>query len=641
MARAATAFSLLRGLLLLAALLFGLPAWADEHILAFDSAATVDPDAALDVVETIRVDVQGIRIRHGINRDFPTRYKDRNGNLLFVGFHVEAVKRDGRSEPYVLEGLSNGVRIRIGDKDVVLPPGPTTYEIRYRATREIGFFDGYDQLYWNVTGNGWEFPIDAASIRVTLPPGAAALRSSLYTGYQGARERDAAVDESGAAFAAHTTAPLQPNQGFTIAVDWPKGFVTPPGRLQRILWFVEDNASTVVALLGVVVVAGFFLGAWWRVGRDPPAGVIVPAFRPPAGVTPAAARYVRQRGFDDKAFSSAVIDLAVKGYLKIVDTASSYQLQPLGKAPTGLMPDELRLVQTLGTSPLVLSNTSYRRVEAARSALRSALDLAYGGKAFSLNRGWFAAGLALSVAFLAVAFVLGSGEAGPLIVGAFFVVWWAIIFAMGRRLVASLAGVRGVAAIGRLFGLLVLAPFVLFGLALPAVFASVDGISPGDWLPMLAAAAIGGLNLVFFFLLPAPSRAGRDLLDKIEGFRMYLAAAEEERLNILNPPQRTPDLFERYLPYALALGCSHEWSSKFTAVLAAAGITAPAWYVGTNWNPSNPTSFGTRLGDGLATSAAAASSPPGSSPGTGFGGGGGGGGGSSGGGGGGGGGSGW
>jgi uncharacterized membrane protein YgcG len=616
-------------------LLFALPAWADEHILSFVSAVTVNADASIDVTETIKVDVQNIAINHGITRDFPTRYKDRRGNDVIVGFKVVSVARDGRNEPYVLESLDNGVRIRIGDKDITLRPGPASYAIGYRVTREIGFFENFDELYWNVTGNGWPFPIDTASVRVALPPGASILSTSLYTGAWGSRAGDARVDRTnGSIFAAHITAPLPSYRGFTIAVSWPKGFVAPPSSLQRELWFVEDNAATAASLLGVLVVGAYFLRIWWRVGRDPVPGVIVPAFRPPEGLTPAAARYVRRQGFDDKTFSAAVIGLAVKGYIKIADTASSYQIQPQGKQPAGLNVDESRLVQAIGTGPLVITQSNYQRVAAARSALSGTLDAAYGDKMFRLNRGWFAAGLCISIVFLVLAFVLGPRQGGSLVVGAFFCAWWSVTFLAGRSLVAKAGETRGLARVGRLIGLVVLVPFALFGLAFPIGLFLAERPPLGELLPMLAAAAIGGLNFVFFFLLRAPTQAGRELLDKIEGFRMYLATAEEERLNILNPPQRTPDLFERYLPYALALDCSNQWSSKFTAVLAAAGIAAPAWYIGRNWDATHPASFASNLGSSLASSVAASSSPPGSSSGSG-------GGGSSGGGGGGGGGGGW
>ena len=155
------------------------------------------------------------------------------------------------------------------------------------------------------------------------------------------------------------------------------------------------------------------------------------------------------------------------------------------------------------------------------------------------------------------------------------------------------------------------------------------------------AARLGVMNLVFHKLLRAPTISGRKLLDQVEGFRMYMKTAEEERLKILNPPEKTPELFEKYLPYALALDCENEWNAKFAAVLAAAaaagataGATAPAWYSGDNWNSGDMGGFTDSLGSSLASSAASASVAPGSSSGSG-------GGGSSGGGGGGGGGSGW
>ena len=151
------------------------------------------------------------------------------------------------------------------------------------------------------------------------------------------------------------------------------------------------------------------------------------------------------------------------------------------------------------------------------------------------------------------------------------------------------------------------------------------------------AVGLGLMNIVFYYLLRAPTVSGRRVLDQLQGFRMYMKTAEEERLKILNPPEKTPELFERYLPYALALDCENEWNAKFTAVLAAAalaGAAAPVWYSGSNWNSGNMGGFTDSLGSSLASSAASASTAPGSSSGSG-------GGGSSGGGGGGGGGGGW
>jgi uncharacterized membrane protein len=126
-------------------------------------------------------------------------------------------------------------------------------------------------------------------------------------------------------------------------------------------------------------------------------------------------------------------------------------------------------------------------------------------------------------------------------------------------------------------------------------------------------------------------------MDEIEGFKLYLSVAEQERLSILNPPDKTPELFERYLPYALALDVENEWSEQFADVLAAAaggGGYQPAWYSGTSWSRMGASTMASNLGNSFAGAISSASSPPGSSFGSG-------GGGSSGGGGGGGGGGGW
>jgi uncharacterized membrane protein len=213
-------------------------------------------------------------------------------------------------------------------------------------------------------------------------------------------------------------------------------------------------------------------------------------------------------------------------------------------------------------------------------------------------------------------------------------IWWGVILAFLTNAVRGFFHSGIGAKIGAAFSLLFLVPFVLAG-----VFAPAAMIWGGGTLGLMALAGAAVLmvltNALFFWLLRAPTLQGRKLLDQIEGFRMYMTTAEEDRLNSLTPPEKTPALFEKYLPYALALDCENEWNAKFAAVLAAAGVAAaPAWYAGTHWNSGNLGGFTDSIGSSLAASTASSSSPPGSSSGSG-------GGGSSGGGGGGGGGSGW
>ena len=142
--------------------------WADERILSFDETVTVQSDGALRVREVIRVNAEGRNIRRGIFRDFPTTYPA-NGRQVVVGFQFESATRDGQDEPWRTEPFGNGVRVYLGSPSVMLPHGEHTYELVYRTDRQMGFFADHDELYWNVTGNGWDFPIDRATARVVLP----------------------------------------------------------------------------------------------------------------------------------------------------------------------------------------------------------------------------------------------------------------------------------------------------------------------------------------------------------------------------------------------------------------------------------------------------------------------------------------
>src|SRR5262249_52350621 len=138
----------LAALAALLALMLPQAAAAEERILAFDSQIKIAKDGTLDVTETIRVRVENVAINHGIYRDFPTRYKAPGGRRVRVGFTLQGTELDGQTEPNKVETLTNGVRIKIGSADRIVPQGEHVYTIRYQATRMIGRFDGYDELYW-------------------------------------------------------------------------------------------------------------------------------------------------------------------------------------------------------------------------------------------------------------------------------------------------------------------------------------------------------------------------------------------------------------------------------------------------------------------------------------------------------------
>jgi len=139
------------------------PALALERVVDFHSAIRIQADGVIDVTERIVVEAEGREIRRGILRDFPTDYRDRFGHRVRVPFDVLDVQRDGSAEPWSLERLSNGARVRIGRADALLPAGTHVYEIHYRTARQIGYFADHDELYWNVNGNGWTFAFDSIS----------------------------------------------------------------------------------------------------------------------------------------------------------------------------------------------------------------------------------------------------------------------------------------------------------------------------------------------------------------------------------------------------------------------------------------------------------------------------------------------
>ncbi len=141
-----------------------------ERILDFHSDISLQPDTSLLVTETIVVIANGKQIRHGIYRDFPTRYQDFLGNKYVVGFHVLGATRDSVKEPFRVQNNSNGERIYLGDSNATVPLGRRTYTLTYTTNRQLGFFPDHDELFWNVTGLGWGFLIDHASASVHLLP---------------------------------------------------------------------------------------------------------------------------------------------------------------------------------------------------------------------------------------------------------------------------------------------------------------------------------------------------------------------------------------------------------------------------------------------------------------------------------------
>lgn len=621
-----------------------------ERILSFVSAVTVEPDGDLDVTETIRLVSLNQEINHGIQRDFPTTYNNGAGQRTSVGFSVVSVQRDGHDEPFERMSLSNGVRIRIGSADVTLPVAEHTFVIRYRTTRQMIYGETSDELYWNVTGNGWTFPIDMAEARIALPESAAFGNRAVYTGPQGSSAHDAAVvEEKPGTIVFRTTKPLGREEGLTVAVAFPKGVLTAPGSARRASWWLEDWGALMAALAAVSGLIVYYVRAWWKAGRGPRAGTVVPLFSPPDDLTPAASRYIAEMKFDNRAYSAAIVDLGVRHLLHITQEKGGW----LSKGTTTLtrteggrhrgttaLPAPEKAMDgklfALG-STIELKQENHSTLQSARSALEEGLEAAYLGPMFSKNRDWAVLGvLAIPLAMLVIAVVAltvssttsASEQIGfPLITLMLFAgTWWGRKWAMTTKgCLAAFAWVA-VAGIGLTAG--------AFALGTMISALAVGGIE--IFLPLLMLP----VAISAFWWMYAPTKEGRLTMDRIAGFKQYLAIAEEQRLDAMHPPEKTPELFERYLPYAIALEVENRWAEKFAGVLAAAAVAGAAaetasWYSGHGNIWDNPQSFASDVGSSLASTVSSASTSPSSSGGGSSGGG------SSGGGGGGGGGSGW
>ena len=449
----------MKRLFLVAALAYAANATALERVLDFHSDIRIEESGELLVTERIAVEVEGREIRRGILRDFPTQYHDRDGSAVNVPFSVLQVSRDGRPERFAVEQLSNGSRIRIGDANVMLSRGRHEYLITYRTGRQVGFFPDHDELYWNVNGNGWTFPFDAISARVSLPGQvpAGSIRVEAYTGRFGARGRDysAKVEDSAAVFAG--TRPLQRAEGLTIVVGFPKGIVHQPSRLQRLRWFIHDNQGSTAGAIGFLMLLAFLWWRWSLVGKDPREGPKFPRYDAPPGVGPAGSRYIDQMGFDNRCFAALLLGLGQRGALRIRENRGEYDVVRTG-TPSPWLPGEKTLLDFLLPKPdasTTIGKSYDPAVLDARKRVESAITLHFGERLFSKNygslvTGWILAAIVVFVmfAYSAPVWHIAFALVAMAITLVLFTIWMPAYSVEGRRLEDAIVGLRQYLSVG-------------------------------------------------------------------------------------------------------------------------------------------------------------------------------------------------
>ncbi|VVC75018.1 hypothetical protein AQUSIP_02930 [Aquicella siphonis] len=584
---------------------------ASEKIYDFVSHVLVNPDASIDITEFISVYANRNRIVHGIVRRLPTRYTDSYGITRHTQYNIQEILKNKNPSVYHVQKSNNELDIYIGERNTILPSGDYVYTIRYHVNNAVNFLRDGDEIYWNITGNGWDFTIDRAQAVIQLPAQAKISHYAAYTGAKGEKGQNFTVSQTADnEITFTTTKPLLPGEGFTVAAAWQKGIVQQPQGMTGLLMQFQNAEWLIIGLTIAVFI--YYFSVWHAYGRDLEKGTIVPLFEPPEGLTPEALRYIERMGFDNKTFSAAIVNMAASGYLSIDNQDNNFELKLTASVNRPLPDEEQALAQKLFSSgsSFQISQTNHDTIRKARSELNRILRANYQDKYFLTNRKYLAGGwIMTALAFLsAILFSDDPANAGFAVfwlsgwtAGCAFLLWQAFNAIRLAYITRSWLKTTG-AVFMALFAL----PFLL-GEVL-GIYA-LGGAIPIFTIPMLFLLVV--LNILFWNILKAPTRDGRRLMDKIEGFKLFFKTTEKYRLQQMSAPQKTPELYEKYLPYAIALDVENEWSAQFNDILRQSGIEPagyhPGWYSGPAWSTRNVAALPVFLGAGLASSLAAAS----------------------------------
>jgi len=544
---------------LAAALFVGAPARAAERTLvidAFDATVQVAVDGSIDVVETITPTFTGSW--NGIYRTIPIEYRTPQGLNYALRLQIEAIT-DGSGTALRYESS----RVRHYRKLKIWVPGAEdatrTVRIHYKVANALRFFDEHDELYWNITGDEWDVPIHAAAASIELPTGVTGVRATAFRGEYGSTTQNrVTVDGSSIRV---STAGLGFHEGLTVVAGWDPGVVRRPTAVDRVGDALYGNAPLAIAPL---MFAGMF--AWWRArGRDPQVAPISPQYEPPAGMTPAELGTLVDGKPDMRDITASIVDLAVRGYLHIEEADTdrflglwsskdyTFTLTKPRDAWSALKPHEQDLLGAMfGGNEFVslsdLKNKFYKDLPRLKNRLYDHL----------VEAGFYTA-RPDRVRGMYFALAVGVG---------------ALIAIGGGRVMDSL-GMQSEAAV-------------------------IAGIASG-----LIVGAFG-------WFMPSRTIRGTRELEKVLGFREFLARVDADRLNRM---VKTPDMFEQFLPFAMALGVESNWAKAFEGSYS----QPPQWYTGSagvhTFNPGVFTSNLTRMS---ATAATVMASAPRGSGGSGF-----------------------
>ncbi|MCD9096094.1 DUF2207 domain-containing protein [Luteimonas fraxinea] len=540
-------------LLLLACL--ALPAWAQERILRHDVDVRVLADGRLDVTERIELRAEGRTFRHGLVRDLPVRDRDPYGDVVVTDLEMQDVLRDGRVEPWRIERVGRVLRLRTGDAGHLKVPSQPVYTLHYRTTRQPLFGDTRDALSLDAIGSDQSVPVEQGSVTVTLPR-AVAVDTLRAEGITGATGRDFHVSLSAAGTARWTlTQALQPHTGLHVRLAFPKDVIAAPTSRQRALWWLQDNAGLLVALVGLLVLAAYCVLRWRRVRHPQTPGAAPERHEPPTGFSPAGLRYLRRMRYDARSFAADLLASAVDDHLCLHRT-------PQG-ARTGW-----RIERTHAGAHTLPTMEQRAQLTALLPEPDDAVDLRSREQA-------------------RVAQACKAHE-----------------LALRKRFVPALFRAHG----GSILGALAIA----LAASVPALWLAWH--SPSLPATVLVVILMAPMLLGFALLVRAPTTEGRQLLAHAEGLRRHLAGgAKAGRRHGDAPAMSTLDAarYVRLLPYAVALDVEDAWTKAFAATVgddkAIEAVAGIAWYRGLV--VTDLVRFSRSMGDSLAARIAAVASP--------------------------------
>jgi uncharacterized membrane protein YgcG len=497
-------------------LVSAIPLYARSWRVAdFNDTISVDADGSALVRERITLAFDGEW--HGIHRFIPIEYPGARGTNYTLFLNVTSVTDGNGGKLKYESSTSNGFRdLKIYIPDAV--DATRTVEIDYTVRNGTRFFEDHDEFYWNVTGNDWPVPIDHASAVVSFPGTAAgSLRAQAFTGVYGSAERGASAEVKGSEVSFETNNPLPMRGGMTVDVFIPKGILTEPSGFTRLLWFLGSNPIVFLPFWTFAVM--FTL--WRFKGRDPDPGLsVAPMYEPPAGMTPAEAGALLGDEVHPRDITSTLVDLAVRGFVKIEEVDDK-----------GIVFHHKDYIFHL----LKPRDQWGRLVPHERVMLENVFAGSEDTRLSSLKNRFYTAIPAIREDIKSALKSKGMYLVDP-----------------------DSASGYSIAAV-----VVVVAPFVVVHFAGSSVFSS---------FVLLIGCGIVSAIIWWLFArqMTAKTVLGGRTCISILGFQEFMNRVDADRIK-----RMPPDTFEKYLPYAMALGVEHHWAQAFAGIVK----DPPSWYV--------------------------------------------------------------